>query len=50
MRATEHILVDIELRNFLDKNKKDSKETYNEVLRRLLKLENISYKDERRLK
>jgi len=40
MRADEHILVDKELKDFLEKKKKSNRESFNEVLRRLLKLKN----------
>jgi len=35
---TKPILVDIELKDFLDKKKVHERESYNSVLRRLLKL------------
>ncbi|GAG30788.1 unnamed protein product [marine sediment metagenome] len=38
MRATEHILVDEKVKEFLEKNKLHNRESFNEVIRRLLKL------------
>jgi predicted CopG family antitoxin len=37
-KATEHIIVDEEVKEFLKKEKLHPRESFNEVLRRLLKL------------
>ena len=39
MRVTEHILVDIELKEYLKNKKQDENESFNSVLRRLLKVD-----------
>lgn len=40
MRVTEHIVVDEEVRKFLEKERHYPKEPFNDVLRRLLKMKN----------
>ena len=42
MALTKHILIDNEVEKILEKNKISHRETYNDVLRRLLKLKELT--------